>query len=95
MPSANKAARAARKAEMIPRAAAEDTDAGADAAPGEAAPASADTAGEESGFWKKLFLNDGHEEVSSAESQKFQAELKANKAAAKAEAGDQAACTIM
>ena len=75
---------------MIPRAAAD-----ADAGEPPAAPAAGADTGEESNFWKKIFLKEGQEEVSSADYQKFQAELSAKKAAAKAEAGDKAACTIM
>ena len=39
---------------------------------------------EESNFWKKVFLKDGEKEVSSADYQKWQAELAAKKAAAAA-----------
>ena len=108
----NKAARAARKVNnTVPRAAAEDTAeedaadvAAADAPEEEEAPrASKDIVPSESGFWKKIFLKDGEEEVSSEDYQKFQAELAAQKATAKvfeypwqkSKAGDKAACVIM
>ena len=51
---------------------------------------------EESSFWKKMFLKDGEKEVSSSDYQKFQAELNAKKAAAKAKAAEkEGGCTIM
>lgn len=82
----NKATRAARQAPIVPRAA-DDADAADDAAE----PAKK----EESNFWKKLFLSEGQEEVSSNDYQKFQAELNAKKAAAKAKAAEKGDCTIM
>ena len=53
-------------------------------------------AGEESNFWKKMFLADGKEEVSSADYQKFQAEMAAKKAANKEKAAaKEGGCVIM
>lgn len=51
---------------------------------------------EESGFWRKVFLPDGKEEVKAEDYQKFQAELKAQKAAnAKKAAEKDGSCVIM
>ena len=53
---------------------------------------------EESSFWKKVFLKDGQEEVSSADYQKFQKELNEKKAAAKARNADKGkfdGCVVM
>ena len=51
---------------------------------------------EESNFWKKMFLADGKEEVSSADYQKFQAEMAAKKAANKEKAAaKEGGCVIM
>jgi len=51
---------------------------------------------EESGFWRKVFLPDGKEEVKAEDYQKFQAELKAQKAAnAKKAAEKEGPCVIM
>lgn len=50
---------------------------------------------EESGFWRKVFL-DGKEEVKAGDYQKFQAELKAQKEAnAKKAAEKEGGCVIM
>ena len=91
----NKATRARKTETMIPRAAAEPDAGEAAAAPAASADTGEEYTGEESNFWKKIFLKEGQEEVSSADYQKFQAELNAKKAAAKAQAGDKAACIIM
>ena len=51
---------------------------------------------EESNFWKKVFLKDGEKEVSSADYQKWQAELAAKKAANKEKAAaKEGGCVIM
>jgi len=51
---------------------------------------------EESGFWRKVFLPDGKEEVKAGDYQKFQAELKAQKEAnAKKAAEKEGGCVIM
>jgi len=51
---------------------------------------------EESNFWKKVFLKEGEEEVSSSDYQKFQAELAAKKAEnAKKAAEKDGSCVIM
>ena len=53
---------------------------------------------EESSFWKKVFLKDGQEEVSSADYQKFQKELNEKKEAAKARNADKGkfdGCVVM
>ena len=53
---------------------------------------------EESSFWKKVFLKDGQEEVSSSDYQKFQKELNEKKAAAKARNADKGkfdGCVVM
>ena len=101
MPSAVKATRAARRADFVPRAAAEDAEDAEVTADGVAAPeqtASAaeksEAAGEESNFWKKLFLAEGQKEVTSSDYKKFQEELAAKKAANKEKAADKG-CTIM
>ena len=53
-------------------------------------------AGEESNFWKKMFLADGKEEVSSSDYQKFQAEMAAKKAANKEKAAaKEGGCVVM
>jgi len=54
------------------------------------------SAAEESGFWRKVFLPDGKEEVKAGDYQKFQAELKAQKEAnAKKAAEKEGGCVIM
>ena len=51
---------------------------------------------EESGFWRKVFLPDGKEEVKAEDYQKFQAEMAAKKAANKEKAAaKEGGCTIM
>jgi len=51
---------------------------------------------EPSGFWRKVFLPDGKEEVKAGDYQKFQAELKAQKEAnAKKAAEKEGGCVIM
>jgi hypothetical protein len=51
---------------------------------------------EESGFWRKVFLPDGKEEVKAEDYQKFQAELKAQKEANKKKAAEkEGGCVIM
>ena len=54
------------------------------------------SADEESGFWRKVFLPDGKEEVKAEDYQKFQAELKAQKEANKKKAAEkEGGCVIM
>jgi hypothetical protein len=51
---------------------------------------------DESGFWRKVFLPNGKEEVKSEDYQKFQTELKAQKAAnAKKAEEKEKGCVIM
>ena len=55
-----------------------------------------ETPPEDSGFWRKVFLPDGKEEVKAGDYQKFQAELKAQKEAnAKKAAEKEGGCVIM
>ena len=77
-----KSAKAARAVNVTTKAAAADDKSSAD--------------GEESNFWKKVFLKDGEKEVSSGDYQKWQAELAAKKAANKEKAAaKEGGCVIM
>ena len=77
-----KSAKAARAVHVTTKAAAADDKSSED--------------GEESNFWKKVFLKDGEKEVSSGDYQKWQAELAAKKAANKEKAAaKEGGCVIM
>ena len=77
-----KSAKAARAVHVTTKAAAADDKSSED--------------GEESNFWKKVFLKDGEKEVSSGEYQKWQAELAAKKSANKEKAAaKEGGCVIM
>ena len=77
-----KSAKAARAVNVTTKAAAADDKSSAD--------------GEESNFWKKVFLKDGEKEVSSGDYQEWQAELAAKKAANKEKAAaKEGGCVIM